>query len=217
METAQIVALAAALLGLAGAVGAALISRRHDRQQQTRALQLPAAQEFVRSAYAGLAALRYVTPPSRGPTPHRNEELLLDREARVNAFVSAGEKLDSIRSARATVRVVYHPESLAAQLSVWVIGHLRRSLELAEDFYRGYDAAAENGRGEPWRDADGATKRAAYKQDRETVYRLLDEFAAEVAVRMVKPSWNPRKFKHGKAATEAEASSAAPAVRSHAT
>ncbi|MDH6237097.1 hypothetical protein [Cryobacterium sp. CG_9.6] len=185
-----------ALVGLAVGLFAALESRRHDRQQQARPILLEPAATFVRAAHAALAALRYVTPPSvsEREKPHRNEELLANVTERQERMKSCRMTVDDVRSARAAVWLVLHPNSLAAGLSWEVVLHLRHALEQAEDFYRDFDQAQENGEEENWRRGAGTCARDSYKETRSQVYNDLDKFCVDVAKRLIKPSWDPRKY-----------------------
>jgi len=186
-----------AVLGLIGALVAALLSRSSDRQQQARPVLLEPAQEYARTALAALAALRYVTPPpiyQGGTRPHRNEGLLKDTEQRERRLADCREAIDKVRYTRARVRLVFHPKSVAAELSREVLAELRLSLEAAENYYASFD---ETGLSDPkrWRHGPGRAIRKQYKDYRMLAYQHLDDFFEDVAERLEKPTWDPLRIK----------------------
>jgi hypothetical protein len=197
MTVGDIVTLSVALAGLAVGVVAALVSRRHDREQQARPLLLDPATTFARATLAALAAMRYVTPPwppSEPKGPHRNEAMLADVLAREQRMEVCRKALDDVRSARAAVRLVFHPESLAAGWAWSVLVYLRAALEGAEGFYRDHDDAKLRGEDDRWREGAGRSIRDTYKRDRLRVYQSLDQFYVDVAKRLIRPSWDPKKY-----------------------
>jgi len=190
------IALIGVIGGLVGALVVALVSHQHDRQQQGRATLLAPAEHFSRSALKSLALLRYVTPPGTAATRgrrHRNECVLEDAEERRRRLIACRSAIDVVRADRAHVRLAYHPESRVAASSQRVLGQLRDCLEAAENFFDDYDEAAAKGNAEQWRRTDGHSARDGYKKLRKKTYNALEQFHKDVAVRLQKPSWNPRK------------------------
>lgn len=174
-----------------------LVSKRHDREQQARPLLLDPATTFARATLAALAAMRYVTPPwppSELKGPHRNEAMLGDISAREQRMEVCRKALDEVRSARAAVRLVFHPESLAAGCAWSVLVYLRAALERAEGFYFAHDGAKSHGEDQSWREGAGRSIRDAYKENRLRVYQSLDQFYVDVAKRLIRPSWDPKKY-----------------------
>lgn len=197
MSVGDVVTLSVALVGAAVALIAALVSRRHDREQQARPILLDPATTFARATLAALAAMRYITPPwppSEPNRPHRNEALLEDVAIREQRIEVCRKALDDVRSARAAVRLVFHPDSLAAGWSWSVLVHLRIALEEAEGFYLDFDSKKLHGEDVDWREGDGKATRDAYLGTRQRVYGFLDQFYGEVAKRLIIPSWDPRKY-----------------------
>ena len=201
MSLADAVTLTIGLVGLVAGVVAALVSRRHDREQQARPILLEPATAFARATLAALAAMRYVTPPwplSNLSKPHRNDGLLSDVSTREKRMEPCRKALDDVRSARAAVRLVFHPDSLAAGWSWSVLVHLRTALEQAEGFYRDFDHAKLRGEDESWRGEISTSLRDSYKETRKRVYQSLDQFYVEVAKRLIRPSWNRKRYNQRK-------------------
>jgi hypothetical protein len=197
LETGDVITYLIAVVGLAVGVIAALVSRRHDREQQARPILLEPSTSFARATLRALAAMRHVTPPwvpTASRLPHRNEELLNDAALRGVRLDACRIALDDVRPERAAVRLVFHPSSRAAALSADVLGELRSVLEAAEHFYAAYDSAVVVGRGGTWREQENEELRERYLLGRRKVYERLDRFLEEVAQRLIRPSWNPRRY-----------------------
>ena len=192
-------ALIVAAIGFVGGLATAYMGRRKDREQQARTTLLEPADAFAQAALAALAALRYVTPPST-PTPghghHRNERLLDDRTSRDALLSACAAKIDAVRVARAQVRLAFHPRSHASEHTRVVLDHLRQCLETAERFYTGHDAAAADvDLLAAWNSAARTADRNGYKKLRTAAYDELDAFFEDVAARLVRPTWNPRRIR----------------------
>lgn len=195
MDAATITSLVVATIALAGVIVTAYLSRGHDRQQQARSVLVEPAENFARLSLNALAALRYVTPPElRAPPtrPHRNEPLLTGKEERERRLVATRVAIDEVRPTRAHVRLVFHPESTAAEMSRRVLEHLRACLESAEEFYAQHDDAAATGRLNAWQTETRQAARDLYKNNRKRAYDDLDAFFKEVSRRLVRPSWAPQ-------------------------
>ena len=181
-------AVVGAVLGVLSALAVATQRHKHDRHQQARLLLLPPAEEFARSVVASLAALRYVTPPTASAPAqpqNRNAVLLTDRQLREDRLELCREKIDIVRQARAHVRLVFQPQSWAAEMSRRVLMDLRNCLESAEHFYLLYDDLEATNR-------EVVEHAARYTGARKEAYVDLDTFFEEVAERLVKPSWGTR-------------------------
>jgi len=202
VSVADVVTLSVALVGLAVGLIAALVSRRHDREQQARPILLEPATTFARATLAALAAMRYVTPPwppSELRKPHRNEGILGNVSTREQRLEPCRKALDDVRSARAAVRLVFHPDSLVAGWSWSVLVHLRAALEQSEGFYLDFDEAQLRGENDSWREEIGKSTRDSYKETRRLVYRSLDQFYVSVAERLIRPSWDPKEYNQRRA------------------
>lgn len=189
-----VAAILGATVALLGALVVALISRRHDRQQQARTVLLEPADAYASAALAVMAKLRRVAPPTfphSSLVPHRNAHLLDQTDRRDQLLVECRELLDVVRVTRARVRLAFHPRSSAAEQARAVLAGLRASLEAAEEFYSAYDAGRAAGGELPEVEWDGLRDR--YKAPRAATYQHLDDFFDEVAQRLVSPSWDPRK------------------------
>jgi hypothetical protein len=191
--------LVVAVIGVASGIYAALLSRRHDREQQARPVLLGPAEEYAKCCLTALAALRYVTPPHCPPRPgrvHRNAVLLLDAAQTEERLQACRDAIDRVRTARADVRLVFHPTSRSAEFSRRVLMHLRFCLEHAEAFYVAY-RESESTDPEMWcTDPQAQARRGAYKEERASAYRELDAFFENVSERLIHPSWNPSKIDH---------------------
>jgi hypothetical protein len=197
MDLGDVIAFLIGIAGLAAGVIAALVSRRHDREQQARPILLEPATDFARAALRALAAMRYVTPPwssTDSRRPHRNENLVSDPIGRHERLEICRAALDEVRFDRAAVRLIFSPNSRAAAVSAEVLGELRFVFETAEQFFLEYETANSIGEGEVWRHSTGNEIREAYMLGRSRVYERLDWFFEEVGERLVRPSWNPRKY-----------------------
>lgn len=186
--------LVVAVIGLGGVVFTSYRSNRNDERHHAREALLKPAEDFARAALHSMAKLRYVTPPDWRPSsdpPHRNERLLTDPDQRQSRFESCARSIDALRLIRADVRLVFHPESQAAELSRQVLASLRLCLESAEEFYMSFDRNKEDPN--DWRRSQaGSALRDEYKRNRLAVYASLDAFFVEVSNRLAKPSWQTR-------------------------
>lgn len=192
MDAPVLVPLLAALVGLVGVTLAALVSRRHDRDQQARQMMLDPSGAFARSTLAALAQLRYVTPPDTLESrPHRNDVLLSDMELRTKRLVECEGAIDQVREARAGVTLVFHPKSWPAEHAKMIGAVLRECFELVESFYDLADQAAARGRADEWRGTELQELRLKYMTKRRDVRKFLNAFYDAVALRMVRPSWGP--------------------------
>lgn len=183
-----------ALVGLAGVLWTTYRTNRNDQERHAREVLLRPAEDFARCALDALARLRYITPPFLRPTeepPHRNECLLDDPKERKTRLDACAESIDKLRVTRGDVRLVFRPDSNAAELAAHVLGHLRDCLESAETFYISFDRA--HAQQDQWRQSALGTKlRDNYMDHRRQVYQSLDEFFAEVSTRLMSPSWRTR-------------------------
>jgi hypothetical protein len=193
LEPSVVIPIAVAVLGLVGGQVLAVFSRRHDRQQSARTTLLEPAREFATSALTALAALRHVTPPSasKGGEHHRNTSLLSDHVVREERMEACRRAVDSVRVARAGVRLSFHPKSWAAEYSRQTLAALRLCIESAENFYSLHD---RNGGGTDWLETASPALRGEYKQHRVEVYTALDNFFEDVAERLRAPTWTPSKI-----------------------
>jgi hypothetical protein len=183
-----------ATIGLLGGQILALLSRRHDRQQSARTTLLEPARKFATATLEALASLREVTPPEAlppGGPGHRNYRLLSDIPERHARLLAAAKAIDAVRAARADVRLTFHPKSWAAEHSRQALACLRLSLESAERFYAAHDEQADPA---AWFADSSPALRAAYKQHRRQAYDALDLFFDDVAQRLHRPTWDPRKI-----------------------
>ena len=99
-----------------------------------------------------------------------------------------------VRVTRADVRLVFHPDSQAAELSRQVLEHLRSSLESAEHYYFRFDCQSDP---TAWRQSqEGINLRQKYKYDRMRAYASLDQFFEEVSIRLAKPRWRTAVSPH---------------------
>lgn len=195
------------VLGLAGALVAALISRRHDRQQLSRNILLKSADDFARSALAVLAALRHVTPPTFDPASdflHRNEGLLSDATELQDRLTAARVALDNLRVVRASVRLSFHPKSWPAEHSRMVLVYLRQASEYADQYYASFDRKFSTveplgDEAAKWRvDGRGFDLRDLYMKSRGMAYQNLEWFFDSVADRLKSPTWNPWRIEAAK-------------------
>jgi hypothetical protein len=182
----------AAVAALLVTLLAAVLSKHHDRQQQARTVLLPPAELFAQAASAALARLRYVTPPSSGPgggsSGHRNEPLLSEPEIRGRRLEVCRDAIDEVRSARARVRVVFHPGSAAAEYTRETLQQLRACLESAERYYVEHDLQSPADR-QAWRTTRGVIVRRTCKSHRWSAYHALDQFYNDTASRLQSPTW----------------------------
>ncbi|MFE7845929.1 hypothetical protein ACFUTX_12155 [Microbacterium sp. NPDC057407] len=189
------ITLLVAILGLVGVLVSAVISQRASRVQHAREVLFEPAREFARDAYSALAKMRGITPPPLRPgnrLPHRNEDLLADHEVRDKRVAECEEAINRVRTSRADVRLVFLPHSRAAEFTRGVLAAERDALETAVRFYRTFDLLPEAER-DSWRLNDGAALQSQYIQHRRVAYDQLDRFIDDVALRVKKPTWNPRK------------------------
>ena len=190
-DTAAVVPVLVALIGVISALSVSLHSKRHQREQHLRESMLKPSEEYARKTIEALAALRYITPPPVRPHPaqvHRNESLLSDKEERAKRIERCEEAIDAVRAIRAPMRLVFHPESEVADSSVYVLRGLRSCLEAATGYYRDADLS---GASLAWREREGRELRERYKDLRTATYNDLDMLINDVASRMRKPL---RKF-----------------------
>ncbi|ACL42008.1 hypothetical protein Achl_4057 (plasmid) [Pseudarthrobacter chlorophenolicus A6] len=193
-DSAAQVSVLVALIGVISALSVALLSKRHQREHQQRESMLKPSEEFARKAIEALAALRYINPPSIDPEPHqvhRNESLLTDKEERAKRIERCEAAIDAARAIRAPMRLVFHPESAAAESAVYVIRELRQCLEAATKYYRGADLSGSSA---PWREGEGQTLRNDYLAQRRLVYDDLDVLINDVAARMSRPLRKHTRF-----------------------
>lgn len=194
----SIATLVAAGIALGATLWSASIVKRHDRQQQARTVLLAPAELFAEAASTALAKLRYVTPPSSeadgGPSGHRNEPLLVGVSARRRRLGACGAAIDEVRSARARVRVVFHPGSAAAEYTRETLQQLRASLDAAERYYADYDLLDSAADRQEWRAGAGADARKTYKAHRWSAYQALDLFYIDTARRLESPTWDFRRI-----------------------
>ncbi|MBT2550480.1 hypothetical protein [Arthrobacter sp. ISL-65] len=193
-DSAAQVSVLVALIGVISALSVALLSKRHQREQQQRESMLKPSEEFARKTIEALAALRYVSPPSTDPEPHqmhRNESLLTDKEERAKRIERCEVAIDAVRAIRASMRLVFHPESAVADSSVYVIRELRQCLETATKYYRGADLS---GASALWREGDGNALRERYLDLRRVIYDEVDMLINDVARRMRQPLRKHTRF-----------------------
>lgn len=193
-DSAAQVSVLVALIGVISALSVALLSKRHQREQQQRDTMLKPSEDFARKAIEALAALRFISPPSMDPEPHqvhRNESLLSDKEERAKRIERCEVAIDAVRAIRAPMRLVFHPESAVADSSVYVIRELRQCLEAATKYYRRADLS---GASTPWREGEGQTLRDKYLDLRRVVYDDLDVLINDVAARMRRPLRKHTRF-----------------------
>ncbi|MFE4835870.1 hypothetical protein ACFRAU_14475 [Arthrobacter sp. NPDC056691] len=186
-DSAAQVSVLVALIGVISALSVALLSKRHQREHQQRESMLKPSEDFARKTIEALAALRYISPPSIDPEPHqvhRNESLLTNKEERAKRIERCEVAIDAVRAIRATMRLVFHPQSSVADSSVYVIRELRQCLEAATKYYRGADLS---GASEHWREGEGNILRTSYLDLRRVIYNDLDVLLNDVAARMRRP------------------------------
>ena len=202
LDPSVVIPVTVAVLGLVGAQVLAVLSRRHDRQQSARTTLVEPAHEFATSALAALATLRHVTPPSspKEGQPHRNAPLLLDRTAREERMEACRLAVDSVRVARAGVRLAFHPKSWTAEYSRQTLAALRLCVESAERFYSLHDREHDRS---AWLATAAPALRSEYKQHRVEVYEALDNFFEDVAERLRAPTWNPSRIPAAKRSEDA--------------
>ncbi len=197
MSWATSVPILVGLLAATAALVGAMLARRHDRQQQARVLMIAPAESFSRATLAALAALRHVTPPSTNTEdvlPHRNDFLLTSVDVRNERLAACHDALDQVRIERAHVRLMFHPSSWSAEWSRRVLAHLRHCIQDAERFYMEHDASVASGDERLWQSERREPLRDSYKSERAFTYAALDEFFDDVAVRLIRPTWNPRRI-----------------------
>jgi hypothetical protein len=188
-------AVLAAFVALVAGLLTALYTKHQDRRQHARVVLLAPAELFAETASTALASLRYVTPPSlsgEGPRGHRNARLLLDTETRRRRLEACGEAIDAVRRARARVRVVFHPDSTAAEHTRETLQQLRACLDVAEGYYVEHDRHRSRDLLD-WRSGRGAVARRAYKSHRRAAYEALDLFYDDTARRLRRPTRSIRR------------------------
>lgn len=193
-DSATQVSVLVALIGVISALSVALLSKRHQREQQQRESMLKPSEDFARKTIEALAALRYISPPSVESEPqqvHRNESLLTDKEERAKRIERCELAIDAVRAIRAPMRLVFHPESSVADSSVYVIRELRQCLEAATTYYRRADLS---GASAAWREGEGNTLRGTYLDLRRVIYDDLDILINDVAARMRRPLRKHTRF-----------------------
>ncbi|GAA1948604.1 hypothetical protein [Microbacterium deminutum] len=190
------IALVVALLGLVGVFGASIIAQFSSRNQQAREVLFGPARTFARDALNALATMRGITPPrppTDGQAPHRNEQLIGDADDRTKRFAECEDAIDQIRVARADVRLVFLPRSLAAEYTRRVLLAERMAMEAAADYFREL-AREDPANHQQWRLTRGRELRDQYTAWRASAYFNLDRFFDDVAARVRFPTWNPHRI-----------------------